>query len=53
MRTLHISLHYQKHHLGRAKRETQRGPPRLTLTTALFLVFIAAIVVAGTWAAVR
>jgi len=49
MRTLPISLNYQKHH-GRTKRETQRGPARLMLTTTPFVVFIAAIVLAGTWA---
>jgi len=49
MRTLHISLNYQKRHFGRMKREALRSPPRL-LSTVLFVVFIAAMVVAGTWA---
>ena len=49
MRTLHISLNYQKRHFGRRKREALRSPPRL-LSKALFVVFMAAMVVAGNWA---
>jgi len=49
MRTIHLSLTYRKHH-GRTKRETQRGATGMMLSTALSVVFIVAIVVAGTWA---